>query len=817
MKPFLTLVTICSILVCTLAPPEIKLITIFLLFCIPGFVIVVFLFPQKDLVDHLILSMVTGFAFQIVYAYILSVAFHFFSLSLFLPGLVLSILFDLKGTWKPEINRRAFLIFVPAVLFGCFTFNLVPGEDANFHILALNDIVEIQKVPQTYTLYPEIPQAMYPLGFHILTAQLQIFSGLNDFIFDFASLVSVFLCLSVYWCTKKLFSLECGLLAGTLSVFATLPPLNSLILSTYGNLLAYVFACAAIGIIADLENVRFNLILLSLILAAGVETHLTFFLILIPVLIFLGTVLTRKPGSYRNLKYTAILFSSIVLSSPFLVRISPGYDQYEIGQFLSLWFDPLRLTPQMIPHQIGIWIILVSVPGFFLLEKHRVLFLSWIGIFLFLAVNTVLRIQFPLWYLFFATRMVDQLFLPFSVLGAFFLVQMWKFSRIGVVLLCGILLISGSLPVATAPKADRGELFPTTSPFFAADQEGMIYLLTTDEDAVILNEWWTATGSAWIPSLARRRVVFPYVFSLEHYTRVLNIPENERKSFVIAALPDSEEAYTFLKEMDVTYIFLSSYVLDEAKWRNSLWNPFVLEESPNYYLMFNKGYTYIFRVAPHFEYSNTFVLRDFRAITVDESIVLDVSIGDVSFPIERILDIYFEDIGWGNFEVKTEEYILGVVPRIDTKKRVHVAFRIPPHVNKIEISAEDPLIMTASVSTAFRDSIPFGGNALVGKWVRTSEGLELMDQGHLYLINTMGAIEISYLDTGEGNVDFNMFINGEWEKLTTLYRENDGEMRKLLLQIPEGYAVLDIGVKSWGDPFVVVGLKNANAQWLLLC
>jgi hypothetical protein len=808
MKPFLIVVTVCAVLTVIIAPPGIALLGVFFLFFVPGFVMVSFLLPQKDFLDHVILSVLTGLAFQVVYAYILSVKFHFSLLTLLVPAVGLAVLFDFKGTWNPEINKKTFLILVPALLFGAATLNLVPGEDANFHLLALGDITEVRAVPQAYSLYPEIPAVMYPLGFHVLTAQLQLFSGMDNLIFTFASVVSVLLCLSVYWCTKKLFNLNCGLLAGVLSVFATLTPLNSIILSTYGNLLVYVFACTAIGIIADFDkNMNWKpLLLLSVVLAAGIETHLSFFLIAIPIsLFFIAGIIKKTDHLHKNLKYVFVPGLSIVLSAPFLLRISAGYTPYEVERFLSLWFDPLKLTPDMIPQQVGIWIILVSIPGLFLLEKHRVLFISWIGVFLFLAVNTVLRIQFPLWYVFFATRMVDQLFLPFSIVGAFFLTQIWKFSRAGTVLLCGILLLAGSSPLVSAPRADRGEIFPTISYFFATDQEGMVSLLDTDEDAVILNEWWTATGSAWIPSLARRRVIFPYVFSLEHYMSALDIPERERQGFVIAAFPDSQEACTYLKDMDVDYIFLSSYVLDEAKWRNKLWNPFILMESPHYEKIFEKGYTYIFEVVPYSEYTTSYVLHDYGSFTVSGTRVLDILPGEVSFPVNMVLDIFIEDNGWQEVELYTGESVLAVVPLINTGTATHVAFRLPDDVQEITISTEEPVRMAASISVAFWDSIPLESSALVGtSWEKTARGYELKDQGHIYLFNTSKTVEITYIDTGEGNIDFNVFIDGEWKKLITIYRENDGETKTILLDIPDGYTLLDIGVNTWKDPFILI-------------
>lgn len=810
--------TLCSILIAVLAPPELTLIAVFLLFCISGFTIVFFTLPQKDIVDHIILSILTGLAFQIVYAYILSVVSHFSLFSLAIPCICLSLAFDFKGRFSPNSNKKAFLIFVPAVLFGLLTLNTVPGEDTIAHLLITTDIIEAAAVPQTYSLYPEIPTLMYPLGFHIITAQLQLFTGIPNLIFGVASLLSGILCLSVYLCTKKLFSVKCGLLAGTFSVFATVPPLNSLILSNYNTLLAYIFTCAAISVAVDMTDTDYNPLLLSLILAAGVETHLLFLVVLIPISVFLLQNMVKKPGR-TALNYVYTLGLSTIMGAPFLIRLLTGYQPYQMTAVQYIIQQEhhffLHFTPEMIPQGIGIWITLVGVLGFLFLDKYRLFFGVWIGTFIFLAVNTVLKIEFPLWYAFFAPRMVDQLFLPLSILGAFFFTQIWKFSKVGVVVLCGVLLVSGGLHVVTTPRADRGDLFPTTSPFFDTDQQGMLWLLTTDEDVIILNEWWTGTGSAWIPPLTKRRVIFPYtvnafsvnVYTLDNYVTAFDLPEKERKSFVIAAFPDSEEAYNYLQELNVDYIFLSSYVLEESKWRSALWNPFVLTESPNYDLVFQQGYTYIFEVAPQFAYTTTFVLKDFGDIAVnpDTPIHLDVSL-TTSFPVDTILDIYVEDDGFDSFEIRADNTLLAVVPRTDTKESVHVAFRITD-VSEVTISTKNqPVRMTARISTALHDSIYYDKAALVGTWERTEAGYTLMTQGHIYLFNTSDTVEITYLDTGEGNVDFNVFVNNEWQKLTTVYRENDGEIKTVLLKIPDGYTLLDIGMNNWGDPFVVIGI-----------
>jgi hypothetical protein len=816
MKPWLTITALCCIGCVILAPPQVKVIALFLiLYMITGIALVSFLFPQEDLLDLFILALPAGCAFHIVYAYGISLIHIPFSVvSLCLPGLVLSGLMDVKGKrLHCSFDKRILIIIVSAIIFGIITLNLVPGEDANFHLLAIGDIMELKTVPTTYVLYPQISNLMYPLGFHILTAELQLLSGLDHLTFVMGSLVAAVLCVSVYWCASRLFTTEVGLIAGVLAVFATLPPLNSLIFSTYANLLAYVFTCLAIGTLAGIKKRGTweitSFIFLSLLLAAGMETHLSFFLICIPVGLYFLQI-TMNPFQKKAF---IVPIMALVLSLPFLIRISTGYTPYEIGKFLSLWYDPLVFTAEMIPSRIGAWITLVGFLGVFFLKEYRLLCISWIGVFLFLAVNTIIRIQIPLWYIFFATRMVDQLFLPISIGAALFLATMWKFSRGGVILVAILLMGSMTSPLIDAPRADRGLLFPTTSPFFAVDQEGMDYLQSVDEDAVILNEWWTATGSAWIPSLTRRKVIFPYIFSLEHYVDVLNIPQREREAFMVAAFPNSREAHTSLQEWDVEYIFLSSYVLDEAKWRNALWNPFLLKESPHYSLEFEKEYTYIFAVSPSNEYTTRISFSEYEFfISPGDTGIIDQLDFEMSFPVNTILELYFNDHGWTDMRVETDHGLLALVPRLNTGKEIHVAFRIPPETERVTISVEEePIPVRAVLSTSAWDVLSYSDHIfMVGdNWECTDENYRLSDQGHIYLLHTTDTVQLTYIDIGEGNIDFNLYRNGEWEKITTIYRENDGLEKTVVLDIPPGFTLLDIGINIWGDPLLLSSLTRS--------
>jgi hypothetical protein len=828
MKPFLTALTLCSIVVAVLAPPELKLAAVFVLLLIPGAGISLNVYPKKDLVDQLIFSVLCGLGFQIVYAYFISSVYHFSLVTMSIPAVAFALLADFKGIKSVTLDRKTLLIFVPAILFGVATWNVVPGEDAIAHLLITEDIVQGAAVPHTYVLYPEIPRIIYPLGVHILTGQLELFSGMNNLIFGMASFLAVLLCLSIYWATKTMFSTEMGLLAGVLAVFSTLPPLNSVILSNYSTLLAYVMTCAAVGVIVDLDSRKDykSWVVLAVILAAGAESHLLFFVVLIP----LSVLLIQKLGSTPRalLKYILILGLAAGLCLPFLLRISTAYTPSREATFSSVeylvrqeshFFE--RFTADMVPRGIGIWITLVGALGFFLLQKYRLFFGVWIGTFFFLALNSVLGIKFPLWYTFFAPRMIDQLFMPFAVLGAFFLMQMKDFSKPGVVILSAILLVSGCSYILQVPRADRGDLFPTTSPFFESDQKGMVWLLQTEPDAVILNDWWTGTGSAWIPSLTRRKVVFPYtvnafsinVFARKDYIKTLNLAQKEQESFGIAAYPDSEEADTYLKEWGVDYVFLSSYVLEESKWRTALWNPYVLNESPNYELVFQEGYTYIFRVNPEFVYSNTFMLKDLGEINVvpGSPVELDVSLGSLSFPVDRILDIHFEDEGWGQIELRTGDTVLALIPPTDSESIVHVAFRLPPDVEQVTLSStEQPMTMTASVNTALRTTIPCGNAILIGTlWEKVESGFKLYDQGHIYLVNTLKTVKLTYIDRGEGNVDLNVYVDGEWQKVTTIYRENNGITKTITLEVPEGYTLLDMGIKTWEDPFLLVSIQQS--------
>ncbi|MGD2250564.1 MAG: hypothetical protein PVF58_19375 [Candidatus Methanofastidiosia archaeon] len=861
-KPWLTLAAMCSITITVLAPPHIKLISLLLLFFIPGYTLVSFTFPQKDILDHIILSIITGLAFHIVYAYIIA---NFVSLSVYtlaIPSILSGVLYDTKIKWNPHTKlNKSLLILVPAVTFVILTVNAVPGEDAIAHLLLIGDIQQVSTIPSTYVLYPSIDN-VYPMGFHVLVAQLQMISGIENLLFGFASFLSALLCLSVYLCTKKLFSVECGLLAGTLSLFASLLPIKSLTFSTYPVILAFIFTCGGIAVLVGNKNKNGNeyksenknknrdknenknknskttkntnttntnqfiykkFMLLSIITAAGIETHLIFFFMLIPGLAY---VLQSLPKTKKIYGLSVLAVLSFILVSPFLLPLLIKYHSYTVTSVQYIITQEHHffqvLTPTMIPERIGIWVTILGGLGFFLLKKYRLLFGVWIGTFLFMALNTILHIKFPLWYTFFAPRMVDQLFLPLVILTSFFLVTMYKFSRPGVILLVTILLVSGSTPIITAPSAFTGDLFPTISPFFETDQQGMIWLSTTDPDTTILNDWWTGTGSAWTSGLVRQTLVFPYTinaFSINVYTspdymKKVGTPQKERKSFVIAAYPDSQESHQYLKALNADYIFLSAYVLEESKWRSYLWNPFALQDSPNYKLVFQDGYTYIFEVSENFEYSNTFVLTDFREITLGDTVELPVSFENASFPVDAVLDLYIEDIGWGIITISTNESVLAHINLTNTKKWFHTAFRIPKDTEYVTISGNTSASTTknstikASVTTAVRNSIAYGNAALVGpwNWDSTEQGYILKDQGHIYMFNTQKTLEITYKDTGTGNIDLNMFINGEWKKLITIYRENDNTIKIITLEIPEEYTLLDIGINTWEDPFILLGV-----------
>lgn len=849
--PWLTLATISSVTITLLAPPYIKPIPLVLLFFIPGFALVSITLPQKDLLDYIILSIITGLAFHIVYSYLIAHVIHLSMYTLVIPSILFSIIYDTRIQYTPtHLHKKSLLILIPAVLFVALTVNAVPGEDAIAHLLLIGDIQQVNTIPTSYVLYPSIDN-VYPMGFHVLIAQLQMSSGIDDLLFTFASFLSALLCLSVYFCAKKLFSTEYGLLAGTLSLFASLVPLKSLTFSTYPVILAFILTCGGIAVLISTYNQRkkqnhiknendpensknnpiststntpapqphsrYAFILISLIAAAGIETHLIFFFILIPGVIYILQQLLKIDIKKLVLELSKLGITSLVLVSPFLLPLLFKYHSYTMTSVQYIITQEHHffqgLTPSMLPQRIGIWVTLLGGLGFFLLKKYKLLFGAWLGIFLFMAVNTVLHIEFPLWYAFFAPRMVDQLFLPLVILTSFFLVNIYKFSSAGALFLCAVLLVSGTSTIVATPTAQTGDLFPTISPFFTTDQHGMIWLSTTDNDSQILNDWWTGTGSAWTSALVRRPLIFPYtvnafsinVYTSPDYTEEVKTPQKERKSFIIAAYPDTKESYTHLQELNVDYIFLSAYVLEESKWRSALWNPFALQNSPNYTLVFQEGYTYIFEVLDDFEYCNTFLITDFGAISKSDTIELAVY-GKKSFSVDKILDLRIYDNGWGKIIIKTDESLLAEINLTNTKTWFDAAFRIPKNTKSVSISSANDIHIKASVKTTVCESIKYNNAALIGSWRSHDNTYILEGQGHIYLFNTHKTVTITYKDTGTGNVDLNMLIDGEWKKLTTIYRENDNGIKTQTLKIPEGFYVLDIGINAWEDPFILVGL-----------
>ena len=112
---------------------------------------------------------------------------------------------------------------------------------------------------------------------------------------------------------------------------------------------------------------------------------------------------------------------------------------------------------------------------------------------------------------------------------------------------------------------------------------------------------------------------------------------------------------------------------------------------------------------------------------------------------------------------------------------------------------------------------------LKGTWVSElqlgSEERELVTASpedaslRIYLVNAgKGELVITYKDKGYGNVDINVpGIQGAWNTVKIIERENSGEIKEVRIPIDGEYAVFVLGVYVYGDEFALSSIEYVPA------
>jgi uncharacterized membrane protein len=206
------------------------------------------------------------------------------------------------------------------------------------------------------------------------------------------------------------------------------------------------------------------------------------------------------------------------------------------------------------------------------------------------------------------------LLLPLAVLAGIGFVKAYDFfkkrlrnfsrklmkNRLHAVLIAALLLFAGILGATTIvflnPETSNGLSGLQTNRISTADYNAIMWISNnTTEDAVIFNDHWVGTPSAWIPVISHRRVVMPLLSISEvGWSNIMFTRQDE--SIIVARDPNSTEALSILEKYDVSYIYLSNRVNAQVdQWRNN-YNAHLFLQSPHYELAFNEDNAWVIRV-----------------------------------------------------------------------------------------------------------------------------------------------------------------------------------------------------------------------------
>ena len=754
-----------------------------LFYFLPGVFLARNFLKKCHFISSIAVSVLVGMCFHIVYIYFLSflnIAFNIYIL--LLPGVLFSGLADYYTIRLPKNNPKELYLVFAGFAFFLLTCTIPLGEDANGHLYGITMIVTQRMLPHSYSLYPEISLS-YHMGFDVIAGELAYTTQITQLLSVACSLVCILLMWSSYLCVRTIHTEKAGLIAGILVVFGVIPPLYYLSYGAYASITAFAIQPLVIFLLYNYSSRPY---LLPLVLAAGFMSHSSFVLFWIPLL-FLK----------KNRILVPSCAASMVLSIPHLVRFQPGYSAQEITQLYHLWYAVEVFRIQMLAERIGVLILICGVLGFlFLKRKEFIFFLVWLLSLLLLAGTSVLGVEYPFWFIFFANRLVDMMFLPLALVSAVFVSELLKKYFILV-----FLLILPMVPhFYSIPRSTS--CFPD-NPEFAADLEGIQWLSeNTDENTIILNDWWTGTGSAWVTSVAQRRVIFPFLYVHDHFLDILDVPERGRDIFWIGLAPDTERSQELLQEWGVDYIFLSSYVEDRVRWRRDLWIIQRLAESPNYSLVFNKDETFIFKVRKKgWGYTNVFTLREIEVEQKGGIYEMQIPSSKESFPLTKMIVISYVDSFTDIIEVWMAEGLVAKVPLSGTGNTITVVLPCSPFLH---IKSPEPL---QSVECRLVTDMPvysLGSFGLSPDWIFT-EYLTLQHTGHVLVFGAeIDALTLEYNDDASGNIDIYVLVDETWNLLQVIERAGDGSVKKVTIPLPQSYHFLDIRIRVHGPPLKLI-------------
>ncbi|MBU7013203.1 MAG: hypothetical protein HXS52_08515 [Theionarchaea archaeon] len=808
------------------------------LFFVTGAGILLHLEPTLNL-DTLLTSVLVGLCVHVVYGYVLGALQIELTLWLLLAPSVLSSISVMRSRQNIHLNLKDSLLLIPLMVFVVLAGHAVPGEQAG--LFAFRSIMEAGFIPSHYPLY-EIPLKT-PLGFHFLVYEVLFLAGDWHSYSLCGVILSSLAFIPCYLMAKSLHSEKAGWAAGMCALFASVALVDCAQDGLYSLGLSLVIQGTVMywALDSSKQCSARKLVLVGLGCAAGIEVH-TSFVVVLPAVLVLALYGVFRSYRGRPIKPLAVFGGSLFVF--FIPFVGQSCDVTSSIHEVAYWAGEIGTagTPGFVTANVGIWVIFIGAVGFLFVRKVHVLFFAgWIGLGASAALISGFMLSFPVWSMISSAEGLKILSIPLSVLAGIGLVHLTKPSW-SIVFLLLLMSVTPQPVVRETPSLLTGPFVPADSQYFLDDQEAM-QLLEPYPDSYILNDWWMGTGSSWILPLVERKVMFPYLYRYDGAVSTLNIPEKEKKSFLVAALPDIEPSLLFLREEGVDYVFLSGYIRPEVAWRRILWDPECMLKSLNYNLVFHRGDTYLFKVLPSFTFSNTYRISevptfvgftgrcpagggmlqsDVQPVLVDfdgngQAII---AWGSMSFRPALYVRITFLDSGFDPFDIlvrEQEEFFLATVPRTNSGLWETLYFRLPveieegaavmltPHGTPVTVS--DVAVMACFHGMKVSDEVVLVGDS----WSQVNEvyvAKSSATTSHIYVLSPLiTVVNITYFDDAPGNVDFNILLSGGQLGRFILERTGDGNVKCVSIPIPTGYSFLDIGVSAWESDLTILAIS----------
>ena len=805
-----------------------------LLLYFPGVYLVSFMKKELDLVEGLVLPLLLGICFWVVFSYGASGLSLISRLSVGSISFFCSVLADKRHIHITTAGSRDLM-----VLLVCCAFMVSysypwsqsyqwspPGDDMKYHAPLIERISQTHSLPGDYgELYPELTTLTYPLGYHALIS-LALFDEVSVSSMTLLTLwILPLACFSFYFLEKTLFNRRTGMYSAFSLAFLSLFFHRLLHTSTYPNLLGITIqVCAFFLLMEGMKNRSKSVLALSVLaFAASGEIHTYIFVLNGIMLSFLFCYFMAMREVEKGTLVTLVGIGTLLLSIPFLLRLGFQPLSPVEAQIFAEWYeaDSIRSLTDLLSalSMLGPFLLIFGILGIYNLKRKKAdYFLMAVAALAVIPLLSALQVRYPGWYMVSPNRFLFFLFIPLCLLcgNCFSTLEITLSKRKFLPLIIIILVLSGGMHHLNLFNSFLPD--PIYEVQMNPDDALIIQYIAdcTPPGATILNTGPAVDCSSWVPVLAKRRVLFPFfsgyrgdgcIKHLEPYDKLADMT-------ILKNAPDSDLALELLRNHGVDYIYIPSW-----KKRPFLdLFPALLDVSPLYRPVVKQGNAYLFEVdytahpgKTYFSVQKGDILMENKmgVIQIDPQVSPDVQ---GSFFIR--LD--YRDAWYGNVTIIEDTTYIDTLYLYETGKEKSMMFPLSgsDHI-ELHLFADDNFSGTWDLLFGMEDALKIGGAiGLKGKgWITSNSGLVTAPASdselRIYLFDISGGeLVLTYLDAGYGNVDINVQDEQEnWYAITTIFRENTGKEKMVRIPLDREYSIFIFGLFVYGDAFPIYEIQ----------